>query len=116
MTEKIILSAVAVSVLFVIVFLVIKTYSKEIPEQVQDSWRRELWESGLKLKSLRPLQLPAAVKVFGLNAISFTSYQSNYFAEIIAENEDGKEISFYAYAGVAFEKKITKQEVKRKAV
>lgn len=87
--------------------------NKEIPEQVVDEIRRVLWEQGSTPTNFRMITIWEAFKHFGLAAMPNAAYRDDYFVEVTATNENGKEEIHITRIVLAFEKDVIETEWKK---
>lgn len=86
--------------------------SQVISEYAIDEIRRVLWEKGATATNFRTMSTWQAFKHFGLAVIPNAAYRDNYFIEVTAEDENGKEEVHLTRIVLAFEKDVIETEWK----
>lgn len=113
MSENLILFVLSIVVLTGMVSLLVRQLTKKgIPSKAYDEWRKDLWEKGFTLEEARPLKMWEALRIHGLNAFSFASYQYKHFAKIKATNDDGEEKHFLASMTLTFNNKVLEKNMR----
>ncbi|MGK0364468.1 MAG: hypothetical protein ACI85O_001525 [Saprospiraceae bacterium] len=102
-----------------IIFVGIITYfafrskrKKEISENVIDEIRRVLWDKGATPTNFRMMSGWEGFKHFGLAAMPIAAYRDDYFVEVTATGENGKEEVHLTRIVLAFEKDVIETEWK----
>lgn len=86
--------------------------NKAISEYVIDEIRRVLWEKGATATNFRMMSIWEAFKHFGLAAMPIAAYRDDYFVEVTATDENGKEELHLTRIVLAFEKDVIETEWK----
>lgn len=86
--------------------------SKVISEYAIDEIRRVLWEKGATATNFRMMSIWEAFKHFGLVVMPNAAYRDDYFIEVTATDENGKEEVHLTRIALAFEKDVIDTEWK----
>lgn len=86
--------------------------SQAISEYAIDEIRRVLWEKGVTATNFRTMSIWQSFKHFGLAVIPNAAYRDNYFIEVTATDENGKEEVHLTRIVLAFEKDVIETEWK----
>jgi len=111
-TQIILGLVIVILVGLITVFAFRSNRKKAISEYVIDEIRRVLWEKGATATNFRLMNIFEAFKHFGLSVIPNAAYKDDYFVEVTATDENGKEEMHLTRIVLAFEKDVIETEWK----